>query len=522
MGKLSDRLANFFRENWIQMLVISIAVALPICIVLAKTDREYDIVITDTIFLTGCFFLIASQIGKWGKMLMHIYFVFAVLDFALSFGCYLTNCQSVNIDTFYLMMGTNKEEISEFFEFYFPLWKVLVWIGSLALLCFLYLCKRPRLCPPMGVSRVCSILFLVLAALCFPSLKREKYEWHVRIIPLKYVSIARMYEPLGKVAEHRHDLPLTETSSEHPRHIVIIIGESFSKSHSSIYGYKRPTNPELSQLASTGQMLVFSDCTAPAPFTHQTFKSIFSFWEGGDDNWYDHDTFFDVFCQKYATRWISNQNSHGIHENVQATYANLCDTVWFACQHNDEEKNILDGELLPTIKKFAADEDTPSMTIINLMGQHEAFEWRYPSSWNYFKPKDYTDYKAHQRLYMAQYDNATRYNDHVVASIFDVYKDKEALVFYFPDHGLDLYETDPNYCGHVREPVQESWDICCKIPFFIYVPERYKAAHPDQVEKLEQSIDRPFNTGNMIYTLMQLTGWEATGKYAKGRGLFPE
>lgn len=522
MRKILDRLAVFFRENWRQMLVIAIAMALPSCLVFSETNRKYGYMITDTIFVVGAFFFLASLIGKWGKILMHLFFAFALLDFGLSFGSYLANCQFVSIDTFYLIMGTNKDEASEFFEFYFPLWKVLLWTASMVLLCILYLCKRPKLCPPMAVSRVCSILFLVAAVFCFPSLKREMREWCARIIPLKYVVIARMYEPFGKVAEHRHNLPLRETSNEHPRHIVIIIGESFSKSHSSIYGYKRPTNPELSELASTGQMLVFSDVTAPAPFTHIAFKSILSFGDGNDSNWYDHDTFFDVFCQKYATRWISNQKDHGIHENAQATYAALCDTMWFACQHKDEVKSKQDGELLPAIRSFAANDSTPSITIINLMGQHEAFQWRYPSSWNYFKPEDYTDYKEHQRLNMAQYDNATRYNDHVVASIFDVYKDKEALLFYFPDHGLDLYETDPDYCGHVREPVQASWDVCCKIPFFIYVPERYKAAYPEQVEKLARSINRPFNTGDMIYTLMQLTGWKAEGKEAGGNGLLAE
>ena len=335
----------------------------------------------------------------------------------------------------------------------------------------------------------------------------------VPIPPIKYVTIARMYEPFGKVAEHRHDLPLTETSPEHPKHIVVIIGESFSKSHSSLYGYKRDTNPELSRLASSGQLLVFSNCEAPAPFTHMAFKTIFSFWDGDEnDNWYDHDTFFDVFCQKYATRWISNQQDHGIHENAQVAYANLSDTVWFSCQHKGTGMRY-DEVLLPVARSFAENDSTPSITIINLMGQHEAFTRRYPTeTWNYFKPSDYTEFKEHQRVDMAQYDNATRYNDHVVASLFDIYKDKEALVFYFPDHGLDLFETDPNYCGHVREPEPRSWEVCCKIPFVIFVTDKYREVHPSQVEKLEQSVQQPFNTGDLIYTLMKITGWSVAGK----------
>ena len=118
MRKMLDRLALFFRENWRQMLVIAIAVALPSSLALSGSDRKYGYLITDTIFVMGAFFFLASQIGKWGKILMHMFFAFTLFDFGLSFGSYLANCQFVTIDTFYLILGTNKEEASEFFEFY--------------------------------------------------------------------------------------------------------------------------------------------------------------------------------------------------------------------------------------------------------------------------------------------------------------------------------------------------------------------------------------------------------------------
>ena len=158
-----DRLALFFRENWRQMLVIAIAVALPSSLALSGSDRKYGYLITDTIFVMGAFFFLASQIGKWGKILMHMFFAFTLFDFGLSFGSYLANCQFVTIDTFYLILGTNKEEASEFFEFYFPLWKVLLWAGAMLLVCILYICKRPKLQPSMKVSRVSSIVFLAVA-----------------------------------------------------------------------------------------------------------------------------------------------------------------------------------------------------------------------------------------------------------------------------------------------------------------------------------------------------------------------
>ena len=521
MHKLLNNLADFFRDEWRHMFVIAIAVALPQCLVYADKGRDYDYIITDTIFVVGAYFFVASLMGKWGKRLGHLFFAFALFDFGISFGSYLANGQRVTIDTFYLVTGTNSDEVAAFFEFYFPPAKIALWLAAMVLLCVLYFSRRPVLRPSKGVSRICSILLIVATILCFPSLKREWREWCAKIIPLKYVVIVRMYEPFDKVGANRQDLPLKELSSDHPRQLVVVIGESFSKSHSSLYGYSHDTNPELSHLAEDGNLLTFTHCEAPAPFTHLAFKNMFSFWEGGEDNWYDQPTLFDVFSQKYHIRWVTNQQDHGIHENAQVAYANLSDTVWFACRQGNGRIHH-DDVLLKPLETFSSD-TIPSITFVNLMGQHEAFIYRYPKTWEHFKPSDYSELPTEQRKAIAQYDNATRYNDHVVARIFDLYKEKDALVIYFPDHGLDLYETSPDYCGHAREEDDpSSWNVSCQIPFFVYITDQYRANHPLQVEKLTSSVDHPFNTRDLIYALMEITGWEAVGKPCKGRGLMAE
>ena len=530
-GNFFTRLVEFFSESWRQLLAITIAIVLPASLVnLGRTT--FWTLLSDTYFEMGVFFLIAAMLGRrWGKWLCHFTFIIAVLDFGLSFGNYLAVGQEVSLHTFYLILGTNPDEASEFFSFYFPISKVLLWIAAIILLCLLYFAKKPRLTLGRKVSQIGTVVFLVTAILCFPSLKRDMYYWFNKTLPIKYLIILKDYEPLDKVAENRHDIPITEVSAEHPQNIVIIIGESFSKSHSSIYGYKKDTNPELAKLADQGNLLAFTQCIAPAPFTHLAFKNIFSLWDGNDkmvnsakegmvnglkkifmpwtnkDNWYDYPTFFDVFSQKYTIRWVSNQNSYGMFDNVQATFADLSDTIWYAEQH-PEAASRYDQVVVPVLDSFLKSDSLPSITIVNLMGQHEDFTNRYPSSWEYFKSEDYKECPAHQQERLAQYDNATRYNDHVVSSIMNLYKDECAMVFYFPDHGLDLYESAPNYIGHAADRSQKSWDISCQIPFFIYVTDSYQETFPQQVEQLRKSLHKPYNTKNFIYTLMKITGWK--------------
>ena len=529
--KFSGRLTTFFSERWIQLLVIAIAIGLPPCLVYVGRTSFWRIV-NDTIFETGILFLITAMMGKWGKWLLHLTFILSLFDFGLSFGCYLACGQPVTLDMAYLILGTNPNEVSEFFSFYFPPVKIIIWLAAILLLVLLYCFKIPRLRPSLRISQVGATLLLMTIILCFPPPSRGIYNWCDKIPPIKYLFIMKDYEPLGKLAELRHDTPLEEVSDQHPQHIVLIIGESFSKSHSSVYGYKLDTNPELSRLTDEGRLYAFTQCTAPAAFTHLAFKNIFTLWDTYESKafdkaegikkglrkifmpwiedpnaWYNYPTFFDIFSQHYTIRWVSNQESHGMYDNVQAAFAKLSDTVWYAGQH-PEAGSRYDEVVVPVLRSYLKTDSLPSITIVNLMGQHENFYQRYPNSWKYFKPEDYKDRPEHQREILAQYDNATRYNDHVVASIFDLYKDECALVFYFPDHGMDIYETDPNHCGHASAREQKSWDLSLHIPFFIYATDSYRQAYPDQVAQMEHSINNPFNTKDLIYTLMQITGWK--------------
>ncbi|MBQ2526042.1 MAG: sulfatase-like hydrolase/transferase, partial [Bacteroidales bacterium] len=109
-----------------------------------------------------------------------------------------------------------------------------------------------------------------------------------------------------------------------------------------------------------------------------------------------------------------------------------------------------------------------------------------------------------QRKTLCSYDNAVLYGDYVVKTIFDQFKDKEAIVFFFPDHSIDVYESDPTYIGHARNTNTISFEVSSNIPFIVYPTESFKNHFPDMVEKLENAVDKKFNTEDIIYTFMDL------------------
>ena len=138
------------------------------------------------------------------------------------------------------------------------------------------------------------------------------------------------------------------------------------------------------------------------------------------------------------------------------------------------------------------------------MGQHENFQERYPKNFNIFKSKDYETFPVHQRDILASYDNATLYNDFVVNSIMELYKNHDAVVFYFPDHALDIFNTEMNYFGHAKA-TKESQKYGKKIPFMIYVSPTFKKIHTQKAEQMRRAVNKSFCTDRFIYMAMDVS-----------------
>ena len=135
--------------------------------------------------------------------------------------------------------------------------------------------------------------------------------------------------------------------------------------------------------------------------------------------------------------------------------------------------------------------------------------------------KDYDYLPKHQRKNVAEYDNATLYNDFVVDSILKVFCDKEAIIFYISDHGQDIYYSNDNYCGHGMEANAKSDSIGRDIPFMIYTSSQFKNKFPSIIKKIENSVNNQFNTEDFIYSLLQKKDYEASLKIHKNDTITP-
>jgi heptose-I-phosphate ethanolaminephosphotransferase len=142
------------------------------------------------------------------------------------------------------------------------------------------------------------------------------------------------------------------------------------------------------------------------------------------------------------------------------------------------------------------------------MGQHVDFEKRYPEAFDYFKESQYADKPKHQREDYATYDNATRYNDYVVDSLFATLKDKNAVGIYFSDHGMDFYESGEDYCSHAKDNDPVSYQAGLKTPFMVYTTASYRAANPDVMIQLKDLASKSYQIEQFPTLVLQIIGYK--------------
>ena len=168
-----------------------------------------------------------------------------------------------------------------------------------------------------------------------------------------------------------------------------------------------------------------------------------------------------------------------------------------------------DGDLIANYKNIQKKVENKSKNLIihHLLGQHVNPASRFPNSQAYFSKNDYFDREElsdEDKEYVASYDNATRYNDSIVAQIIDLYKMKDAVIIYFADHGDEAND----YRLHKgRTGITHSADcLHCQldIPFIVYVSDTFIKKHQQLVKRIAKSVHRPFMTDDLPHFLFDI------------------
>ena len=491
-----------------------------------------------------CFLLmwIPERVRRWVRWVVAILlYAVALVDMF----CYVRFESTLTPTMLMLAQETDGRETSEFFRSYVG-WNLLTtkvgWIVLILVIHVVWSLLVCRLRKRVEVSKtVLSMCFALLGALALVTFVWSVIEvWPNKASTLRLFShdnigevehdltrrdAATLYLPvwrlafsvyanhlagkqIGQLAVARKQISIDSCTFRTPN-IILIIGESYNKYHSQLYGYDKQTSPRQLQRAQDSTLIVFTDVVACWNLTSFAFKNFLSLHAIGDKgDWCDAPLFPEVFRKAgYKVTFLTNQFMSKANEKVYdfsgGFFLNNPDLS--ACMFDERNPHLFryDEGLLNL-------QAPTGLVIFHLMGQHVDYVARFPKQQRKFTIADYNrpDLDKAQLTCLADYDNATAYNDSVVDAIIRRYEQQDAVVIYMPDHGEECFNPPYKFHGRLHSAkidlrlAREEFEI----PFWIWCSPKNRELHPDIYEAVKAARTRPFMTDNLPHLLLSLAG----------------
>ena len=517
--KITDILLRPFKENFLFFIVFCALTTVGhfLGYFTVKNEMNLNAAIVTAMHCVSLSYVITLLIGLIRqkvvkRILQTIFILLAAIDFAITFYCSFYLHSVFDEDIALLILETDPSEAKEFFSSMVPMWVFAAVAGVFLLFILLWqIIKRLNL--NFNLGKKASLIAMGIVSLCIIV---NLCKWGI----WKYGPIGPFYQftqhenPSDLRDYFSHPKLTFDNKEELPTNVVLIIGESFGRSHSSIYGYNKLTNPLLAQLKENSLLFSFDSINSPAHSTVQSLRYTLSTFDLSNEKgkkWYEFLSVMELMNEcGYDSYWFGNQGRIGKHNGTTRVYAQACDHPWFLKDDNTEDQFdiVLVDSSYQEIDKI--NHNKHNFVIFHMKGSHFDYSLRYPKEFAQFTEKDYpSDPESHRKI-LSSYDNSILYNDYVVNRIVDLFKDTETIIVYLSDHGQVMYRNskDPDYYAHGRKEDPADYALGIDIPFFVYASPLYQQKHPEMMERIKYRQDNPktWNSDNLPYFIMDLIG----------------
>lgn len=514
------------------------------------------------IVLIGWSSVTKNPIPRWMLIFLHAYMLAAVVTFSKSkvvkalayiviYVLFTTEItlewvfgMNISPNVIMLFVETNSRESKEFLESMLDkpqLWQVPLCVAGMIVLNIIVeknrlrvnqWCKGPK---TTKVLRGIAIILLVGGVifsynyvklfLCDEMNEVDEWRSHMRnpddlvtkvVVSFYDMSIAeKEMSRVITLAEQVEALP--QSASNDSLNVIVVIGESYIREHAALYGYPLQTTPFLSHEQKEGRLFVFTDMVSPYNQTTRVIRNLLSCNSlGHHEDWSSAPPFTAIYKKNgYHVTMYDNQKNF----DMGFVFAYSLNTYLYhpqimkACYHETNDSTFeFDGQMVDDYQK----RQTPSakrLVLFHLLGQHVGFEYRYPKNFAYFNEDSLSFRKEpwltkDMREDIVHYDNATRYNDHVLQQIIGLYDQQNTIVAYLSDHGEEVYDYRENSgrddWGMGSDPRQVlRWQYM--VPFVVWCSDKYAATHPDIIKQLQNATSRPAMLDNVCQLLFHLS-----------------
>lgn len=485
--------------------------------------------------------LVTTAGKRWLKVMLYtiILFLFGVSEFLLwNFD------MKINSQALTLLMETNTREASGFLQtFLLSGGSIRTYLFVAAAIAVIIIAEKwwhrrrrelhsPTLRRVLAVALAALLVGGLCSSLCY--VRIFGYENNDQLNNQERKDIVYPSDPISLLAQSFYSLHLagkeTRTALETNRHLkpsttiesdsltlVLVIGESFNKWHASAYGYPLNTTPHLCDEVAAGRLVMFDDAVTPMSLTSPSMKNMLccnSFSDG--EKWYESAFIPAVFKSAgYDVIFWDNQKYLLPYADFSFCINSFIfdkEITRLSYDQLNERGYMYDYPLVSNYSKTPHPDGKHQLVLFHLMGQHSPPGARYP----HVKEFDvFTADSIHRnepyltqakRQMIAEYDNSTLYNDHVVNAIFDLFRDRNAVVVYLSDHGEETYDYKDGI-WRKYEGLDAQWlRHIHNIPFMVWCSDIYLARHPEKRSSIAEAAKRPFSIDNLCHILFHLGG----------------
>ncbi|MFC3394363.1 phosphoethanolamine transferase CptA [Brenneria rubrifaciens] len=301
---------------------------------------------------------------------------------------------------------------------------------------------------------------------------------------------------------------LKDANGDTPRTLVLVIGESTTRSRMSLYGYSRQTTPRLDALRkSDPNLVVFNNVVTSRPYTIEILQQALTFADEQNPNLYlTKPSLMNLMKQAgYKTFWITNQQTMTKRNTMLTVFSKQTDKQFYLNNQRTQSARQYDDVVLPPFEEVMADPAPKKFIVVHLLGTHMNYKYRYPEAFNKFNDKVGLPPELNDRevdVYN-HYDNAELYNDYIVENLIKMFaKNKpNGFLLYFSDHGEDVYETPPHAVLGRNEaaPTRAMYTV----PFIVWISPEWQKNHS---LNFASYVDRKYSSAYLIHTWSDLAG----------------
>lgn len=314
-----------------------------------------------------------------------------------------------------------------------------------------------------------------------------------------------------------------EKKSDGCPHIVLVIGESYNKHHSHLYGYHINTTPNQMRYYQNGNLVRFNDVVTPWDITSFAFKCFMTTW-GVDDKgeWCDYPLITAIMKKAgYKVSFFTNQFASNSNKSTVCDLSGgffLNDNRLSALQYDvrNEQMEKYDGDMVDkSLSKYKWGGKS-EFTIFHLIGQHFDYSQRCPQNIKRITVDmlHRNDLSSESQKIMCDYDNSILYNDIVISKIVDFYKNKDAVIIYMSDHSEGMFAPGINNNWGRSSFAEIDYANAYEnfqIPMWIYATDSYITKHEKTFETIQKASSLPYMTDLLPYLVMHLGGVRQDG-----------